>query len=169
MLNDWTHELSDVIYARYEKTGSFPFCVDSILANGHGRVQCLPDSILQAGTDLMGAGMSDMSNASNMSNMPALTPLGCTPPMMFKGGYDISDLPQETCTNTTSDPLKISANETRGWMALNLVNAGAVSALSVSLDGHSMVIYDADGRYVDLQETQVRVPHHCLVPFVNLE
>lgn len=52
LLNDWTHELSDIIFAQYEKTGAFPNCVDSILANGQGRDQCLPESVLQGGTGL---------------------------------------------------------------------------------------------------------------------
>ncbi|KAI9825321.1 MAG: hypothetical protein M1819_000567 [Sarea resinae] len=52
LLNDWTHELSDTIYSQYFRTGAYPFCVDSILANGFGRVQCLPEAVLQAGTGL---------------------------------------------------------------------------------------------------------------------
>ncbi|KFY03313.1 hypothetical protein V490_00210, partial [Pseudogymnoascus sp. VKM F-3557] len=52
LLNDWTHSLSDVIYEQYFETGAFPNCVDSLLANGQGRVQCLPESVLEAGTGL---------------------------------------------------------------------------------------------------------------------
>lgn len=52
ILNDWTYALSDTIYAQYFKTGAFPHCVDSILANGFGRVECLPDYIPYAGTAL---------------------------------------------------------------------------------------------------------------------
>jgi len=43
----------------------------------------------------------------------------------------------------------------QGWAAVHLVNAGAVSRLSVSLDGHSMFVYAADGLYVEPQEVQV--------------
>lgn len=207
LLNDWTHEPSDAIYARYLETGAFPFCVDSILANGHGRVQCLPRHILQAGPGLglrssdnssmhpmsmsmghMGhkmpkrMGMESMtmsmdhatptmtmpsshqtSSGSNSTStmsgmslaMTSLTPRGCMPPMMFRDGYDASDLPPETCTNTTSPLLTIPANRTNGWLALNLVNSGAVSPLRVSLDSHSMFVYAADGLYVEPQETKV--------------
>lgn len=169
MLNDWTHELSDKIYARYEETGAFPFCVDSVLANGQGRVNCLPDSVLKdAAGDGMHSEMSDMPDMPDMHDMPdmsSLTPRGCAPPMMFKPGYNRSDLPPETCTNTSSPLLNIAANNTRGWLALHLVNAGATSALGVSLDGHSMYVYGADGGFVELLETQVSnanttVAHH---------
>lgn len=139
LLNDWTHELSDAIFARYVETGAFPSCVDSILANGHGRVQCLPKE-------------------AEMPGMDALGPHGCMPPMMFKSGFNMSSLPPETCTNTSSPLLVISANQTRGWLALNLVNSGAVSALRVSLDGHSMLLYAADGLFVTPQEIKVACP-----------
>lgn len=227
MLNDWTHELSDTIYARYFKTGAFPHCVDSILANGLGRVECLPDYILKAGTglgldgssssggsapsqmssdsssmsmmgmskrmDMGGSSMSadmtmkgmsttegpmQMTSTSNspmssmapmasmassasmgsMSSTPGMGSLnarGCTPPMMFRPGYNVSSLPLATCANTTSSLLTISANHTQGWLSLNLVNSGAVSKLAVSIDAHSMYVYAADGLYVTLQEFKV--------------
>jgi len=62
LLTDWTHELSDAIYSQYFETGAFPFCVDSILANGYGKVECLPESILQAGVGFgLDTGMPGMS------------------------------------------------------------------------------------------------------------
>ena len=224
LLNDWTHELSDAIFARYLRTGAFPSCVDSILANGLGRVQCLPEAVLQAGpglgiqpddqatasvpratasdmpTDMpsmsgmptmnvlrardmhdmtmdMSVSMasvglstgttsyhSAMSTASGSPEMPkmgSLGPRGCMPPMMFKPGFNLTSLPPETCSNTTSPLLIVSANQTTGWLALNLVNSGAVSALSVSLDGHSMFVYAADGLYVTLQEVKVAMTSLC--------
>ncbi|KAI4245837.1 MAG: hypothetical protein L6R42_010101, partial [Xanthoria sp. 1 TBL-2021] len=265
LLYDWTHDLSDTVYARYFNTGAFPHCVDSLLANGLGRTKCLPDYILRAGpalgldptsvrvsdssqistgTSLMNmskmnkrvvtgdSSMSDhmamqemstnempvmpsmtpmssmtsmsemdsmsetdsmssmpsmsemdslsetdsmssmpsMSGSDSMSSMPSmpnmdssmnmqamgpLSPRGCTPPMMFKPGFNISSLPSETCVNTTSPLLTIHANRTQGWLALNLVNSGAVSKLGVSLDAHSMYVYAADGLFVTLQEVKV--------------
>lgn len=69
LLNDWTHETSDTIYRRYIETGAFPFCVDSLIVNGHGRVTCLPEHILQAGTGL-GLG-SDGNSSMDMGSMMA--------------------------------------------------------------------------------------------------
>ncbi|KAF4469743.1 cupredoxin [Fusarium albosuccineum] len=65
LLNDWTHELSDVVFSRYLKTGAFPSCVDSILANGKGRVQCLPKDDLEAGP---GLGIEPNSTAEPMKS-----------------------------------------------------------------------------------------------------
>ena len=222
LLNDWTHDVSDTIYNRYFETGAFPNCVDSILANGFGRVECLPKYMLQAGP---GLGLGDMDQTSstmpmakrmeremsmdksttsqtstgsmamgttmdmamhtsssmsamqtppspstsgmpmsatmNMpgmsSSMKSLGPRGCMPPMMFKPGFDASSLPPETCTNTSSPLLSIPANHTNGWLALNLVNSGAVSRLRVSLDAHTMFVYAADGLYVEMQEVKVGI------------
>lgn len=232
LLNDWTHDLSDTIYTRFFTTGAFPHCVDSLLANGLGRVQCLPDYILQAGTGLgldsssaggngssqtstdsssmsmtgmhkrmvMGGSsmstdmtmmemstmesavqmtstspMPNMASQSSMASISSMGPMsgssmgsmsgaqgtgslnaqGCTPPMMFNPGFNISSLPPATCANTTSPLLTIPANYTQGWLAVNLVNSGAVSKLAVSLDAHSMYVYAADGLYVTIQEVKV--------------
>jgi hypothetical protein len=217
LLTDWTHVVSDDTYAQYFETGAFPHCADSLLANGLGRVQCLPEDVLQAGPGLgldpseggapastsssmvmsmMGkrqdmtasseettmdmetmsmmssmsmsmpmssiSGMPPMSSDSSMSgmsgmsgNMGPLDPRGCSPVMMFRPGYNMDSLPPSTCTNTTSDLLRIPANTTQGWLSLNFVNAASVAKMSVSLDGHSMYVYAADGLFVALQEVQV--------------
>ena len=196
LLADWYHNLSNLVYNQYFETGAFPNCVDSLLANGMGRVQCLPRQILQAGpslgltspssaeaasstgvelasmtmhspddsTNVMrkvdsesmdSTSSAPMSMESGMMSSNTLGPRGCSLPTMFKPGYNISSLPPETCTNTTSPLLTIAANHSQGWLALHLVNAGATSKLSVSLDAHSMFVYAADGLYVDLQEVKV--------------
>lgn len=56
LLSDWFHELSDTTYERYLETGAFPFCVDSLLTNGMGRINCLSESVLNAG---LGLGIRD--------------------------------------------------------------------------------------------------------------
>ncbi|KAH7009045.1 multicopper oxidase-domain-containing protein [Macrophomina phaseolina] len=52
LLSDWYHRVSDDIFNEYLTTGAFPSCVDSLLANGYGRVRCLPEYILAAGAGL---------------------------------------------------------------------------------------------------------------------
>lgn len=95
------------------------------------------------------SGMSDVSDTSSLG------PKGCSPQMMFKPGYNSSSLPREVCSNTTSDWFRFDVDASEGWKAIHLVNAGAVSRLTVSLDGHSMFVYAADGLYVELQEVKV--------------
>lgn len=225
-MKDWTHELSDKIFARYLQTGAFPGCVDSILANGYGRVECLPEHVLDAGPDLglssgpttayqpsaaatqattavememsgMARRMDDStagqmsmsvmstsgspgpttsmtgrmrmaSSADGSQSMMARGPRSCTPPMMFRPGYNISSLPPETCTNPTSPQLTIPANALQGRLALNLVNSGVVSALRVSLDSYLMYVYAADGLYVTLQEVKISRHSRFLESLANL-
>ncbi|KAI9680058.1 MAG: hypothetical protein M1817_005074 [Caeruleum heppii] len=134
LLNDWTQESSNTIYARYIETGVFPHCVNSILANGRGRIWCLPEQ----------------TQAEK-----GLSPRGCSAPMMFRSGFDAKSLPPESCLPTTTEYLTIQANQTQGWLALNLVNSGSVSKLSISLDAHSFYVYAADGLYTELREAKV--------------
>jgi hypothetical protein len=72
-------------------------------------------------------------SSETMGESMRLGPRDCMPPMMFRPGYDINSLPAETCVNTTSQLLVVKANASLGWLALNLVNSGAVSNLKVSL------------------------------------
>lgn len=230
LLTDWYHESSDKVLAEYNRTGAYPHCVDSLLANGKGRVQCLPQALLDCGPNLcsgsdgsssmsmdssnttpssmasdtsmsmsvptssraemlmpssaasmhMASGMADgpsmtmemqisaptSSNGHQMqqrkrqmmdmsSMMTSLGPRGCTPPMMFRPGFSASDIPSETCTDSKSALLTIPGNDTSGWLALNLVNAGSTSKLTVSLDSHKMNVYAADGLFVKMQEVEV--------------
>lgn len=231
LLADWYHRSSDIIYDEYFTTGAFPQCVDSLLANGYGRIQCLPESVLQAGPGLglesiiandqhdpvsisgiltdttsggdmpmetvsfssmsMDSGSMDMSMSmhkrsssaimttvdpiapdmsmpsaistsmssantmSGMADMTNLGPKGCSMQMMFKPGFNTSSLPAEICSNTTSELFMFSVEASQGWAALHLVNAAAVSRLSVSLDAHSMIVYAADGLYVEPKEVKV--------------
>ncbi|KAL1582284.1 hypothetical protein WHR41_09162 [Cladosporium halotolerans] len=216
LLTDWYHDVSDVVLREYNRTGVFPHCVNSLLANGMGRVQCLPREVLDCGPDLcLGSERSSamsMSSSGNlelprsssaasqdmalmddtassvsttelrpmtksvpsssqrpMGSMPqrkrqmmdmsdmatSLGPRGCTPPTMFRPGYNASDLPPETCTKTMAPLLTIPANSSSGWLALNLVNAGSTSKLTVSLDSHTMYVYAADGLFVKMQEIEV--------------
>lgn len=125
-----------------------------VLANGVGRVICLPEHILQKGPGLGLSGIDTTYSVSDNLTTP-LDVRGCTPPNMFNPGYSLDDLPTPTCVNTTAALLVIPANDTNGWLALHLVNAGSVAKLSVSLDSHAMYVYEADGLFVNLQEVKV--------------
>ena len=104
LLNDWTHELSDTIYAQYYQTGAFPFCVDSILANGLGKVECLPQPILEAGTNLglsPSSAMDTPSFSTMMNSGPMVNDTGSisvsmagmspSPSIMMNSGPTASD------------------------------------------------------------------------------
>lgn len=65
MVNDWFHDTSEEIAARYKATGDAmrPLCANSILFNGMGQVRCPP---LVSGRDSFGcASMMPSSMAEN--------------------------------------------------------------------------------------------------------
>lgn len=134
LLTDCTHDLSGVIYSRYFETGAFPFCVDSILANGYGKVECLPKSILQAGVGLgldtgmpgvseivtgnktvlstaamqgMSTNDPNMSMASPMPDMSTNDPMSGSSAEMSTNGPNISmasPMPDTSTNDPVSDP-----------------------------------------------------------------
>jgi hypothetical protein len=53
-------------------TRAFPNCVDSVLANGYGRVECLPEYVLQAGPGLGQDGANQMSATMSPTSMVML-------------------------------------------------------------------------------------------------
>ena len=143
MIGDWYHDMSDDIWSRYAETGLYPFCVDSILINGKAQVGCLSEDVL------------DTSSIVDQTIEPTeFTPHECT-----SAGVNIVHTPNETCGNTTSPLTIISVDPSKEWMALNLVNTGSVSALSFSIDSHSMWIYAVDGLYVSPREYLILTIH----------
>lgn len=101
-----------------------------------------------------GMDMKQSTSAMPDMSMDSPTPRGCKPPMMFRPGYNASDLPPDTYTNTLSPLLTIPATRTQGWLALNLVNSGSFSISRISLDAHAMLAYAADGVYVQMEEVR---------------
>ena len=151
VINDWDHTLSNTTYSDYLRTEQYPFCVNSLLINGKARIECLPESLLANGPGLGLSSNSTISKESarnsNVSN--ALSPRGCTGSYNPLPAISPSAVPDETCMNTTSTMTVLLVNASSGWIALNFVNAGSVSAITVSIDSHTMWVYAADGLYVN--------------------
>ncbi|KAK0615537.1 Laccase abr2 [Lasiodiplodia hormozganensis] len=188
LLSDWYHRVSDDVYNDYISTGMYPNNVDSLLANGQGQVQCLPqpESGMSMGsssmnmsaaspttsmaegmtmnsgspmtTDTMATEMASMDNmrrrAMEGSSMADMCMSMASTTTAAASAAAMSPMASSTCTNMTAPLLAINANYTRGWLALNMVNGGSITKLSVSLDSHSMHVYAADGFYVKPQEVQ---------------
>merc|ERR1711977_724959 len=93
VLADWYHRPSDIVYGEYFTTGAFPQCVDSLLANGQGRVRCLLQNVLQAGPGL--GIQSDVANDPHDS-----VPMDSTMSMPSMSDTSNSDMPMPTSTTT---------------------------------------------------------------------
>jgi len=132
MLNDWTHDTSDTIYATYFENGVFPYCVDSLLANGMGQVRCLPESILEAGT---GLGLSPTSmtmagmKARQMASMTmAMTSSSST--MMAAAATSLSIASVSTIISMASMPPQSSMTGMAATSLSMLIAGSSMSALS---------------------------------------
>ena len=143
MIGDWYHDMSDDIWSRYAETGQYPFCVDSILINGKARVECLSEAVPDSSWSM-----------DQTSQFAGLSPQGCV-----SAGVNNVQTSNETCVNTTSSLTLIPVDASQEWAALNIVNTGSVSALSFSIDSHSMWIYAVDGVYVSPREYLILTVH----------
>lgn len=146
LLNDWQHELSDKLLGEYVTTGAYPLCVDNVLINGKASADC------QARDE-----SSNDTGTPELQKQPRMSSKGCAMGSM-PSSSKLSRCSQ-TCSNTSGELAVIHADETNGWMALHLANTGLVSDLAFSIDGHSMIVFAADGLYAELSEIQV---HHCI-------
>ncbi|KAJ5240047.1 Cupredoxin [Penicillium chermesinum] len=154
LLNDWTHETSDTIYRRYIETGAFPFCVDSLIANGQGRLHEYDELDRHADLQLHGYGKYDGTRHVNADLYVVPNDLGDHDGLNASLKCNVFHV---RCASYSSrlPLLTIPTNTTQSWLALNLVNSGSISDLSVSLDAHSLWVFAADGLYVTPQEVQV--------------
>ena len=140
LLNDWTHELSDTIYTRFRQTGAFPFCVDSILVNGLGRVECLPQPILEAGTNLglsPSSAMDTPVSSAMISSGPTVSDVGSMSMSMVSGmSPSPSMMMDSSAMESSAASMSIaSANmsPTSGTMSSNdMMSAMAGSSMSMS-------------------------------------
>ncbi|KAF5860521.1 hypothetical protein ETB97_001421 [Aspergillus alliaceus] len=71
ILQHGTQDMDGVpgVTQRYIQTAAFPNCVDTVLANGLGRVECLPKYMLDAGS---GLGLSVGSTATSHTSASAI-------------------------------------------------------------------------------------------------
>jgi FtsP/CotA-like multicopper oxidase with cupredoxin domain len=131
--------------------------VTSIMTSDAGPITESPLATATGDAMQMGSGPMGgiIEGGMGTTDQMALSPRGCSQPMMFKSGYDASFLNPEMCVNT-STPLETIYTGDAEWIAFNIVNAGVTAQLSFSLDSHDMWIYAADGGYVEPQKVQVR-------------
>lgn len=117
LLADWYHSPSNTVYQQYLRTGAFPSCVDSLLANGHGRVQCLPNDLLMAGSGL-GFDSTSTEMASKTSSMPHA----------MNSGSTMASCMNDCATTTNAMPMNTAAS-----MSMAMVRR-AMSAVEIPGD-----------------------------------
>ena len=150
MLSDWT-KFTSAEYLAVEKAANLDvFCVDSILMNGKGSVNCQPQSLLN---ELTNPNLAMLLKATNQS----VSDKGCTPmnagaategdfnntnPSAIPAGMWSGCVP----TNGSMDLIQVDASSE--WANLHFISAASEKALTVSIDQHPMWIYAVDGSYI---------------------
>ncbi|KDQ08359.1 hypothetical protein BOTBODRAFT_191846 [Botryobasidium botryosum FD-172 SS1] len=139
-LGDRKHFDSERDLAEWNRTHIEQLCVDSLLVNGKGRVICPTPQALAPYI------------APPVTN---LTARGCIPPdspILTSGFNDtkpqlVSPDVFYNCDNTTAPFSVVSVDPTGKWAALGFVNTAGLWQIKVSVDGHKLYVYAADGQY----------------------
>ncbi|KAH7325751.1 Cupredoxin [Stachybotrys elegans] len=138
-------------------------CYDSVVFNGKGSVQCLPEEEVAA----------HLSPVQQMylSLIPGLTMTdkACLPAealnLIAGGGGNVSAIPEGVysgCTPTEGSVEVIHAPEPVGcpseqWVAIDIIGAINFMTAAVSIDEHDMWVYAMDGGYIEPQRVQALV------------
>jgi FtsP/CotA-like multicopper oxidase with cupredoxin domain len=129
-------------------------CYDSVVFNGKGSVQCIPEEELEASlTETQEAWLGTIPGST-------LTDKGCVPAevMDFLAGDSGSPelMPEEIfegCTSTVGSVEIISASVS-SWVAIDFIGANNFMIAAVSIDEHDVWVYAVDGTYIVPQRVQ---------------
>ncbi|KAF8729383.1 multicopper oxidase family, partial [Rhizoctonia solani] len=171
MLNvyDYKHYTSEYWMSEWERTDVEQLCIDNIIVNGKGQVQC-PDMteinslaasyqkpLTKKGYVICNYEVcllfADLVYSCMYPNNTLMFPYLDSKPSTVdpKMWYDCS---------STKTPFEVfTAKQADGWVSFILLNSGALWDLRVSIDSHKMYFFAADGHY-----TQVQVATSVLIP-----
>lgn len=130
-----------------------PLCIQSILVNGKGRVQCHNPSVFHR---LAGKNPS-------LAEIPRFDSMGCSRDAGLNG-TDMDNIALEVpgylapCRATQS-PLHIHYTNGRRWQYIHLLNAGGQYTKAFSVDDHPFYVIAVDGIFVVPQKV-----HSMLLP-----
>ncbi|MCJ1286312.1 hypothetical protein MMC26_005657 [Xylographa opegraphella] len=153
LISDWDKFTSAQYTAAEQASNLDLFCVDSILVNGKGAVNCQPQSLLNS---LVNPNLGHLLMAANLT----VTDKGCTPlnrAAFTEGDFnntDTSKLPpglQSGCVPTSGSSETIEVDASHEWVSLNFISAASSKAVVVSVDQHPMWVYAVDGVYIKPQ------------------
>ena len=151
-------------------------CMDSVLFNGKGAVNCQPQSFLD---NLIGPALASLLDGSKLTDKGYafqdylfdcdLTLNRCMILTLYKaqGKYwkdaDLSKLPpglNSGCRATRGSEEVFEVDASNGWVSLNFIGGQSLADIIVSLDGHPMWIYEVDGSYVEPRMTHTLSVYH---------
>ncbi|KAK3365614.1 Cupredoxin [Lasiosphaeria ovina] len=165
MLSDYRHTVSDDTNAIQQASGIELTCLDSILLNGKGNVNCWS---AQKIASLLGP---DQLAFLQLANVSSFSVKGCLPPQVFAAltlpgqpKPNLAAIPADIfdqCTPTKGSREVISVvKETCDddkWLALDVIGGFGLLTTAVAVDGLPMYVYAVDGEYIQPQTVDVLV------------
>jgi FtsP/CotA-like multicopper oxidase with cupredoxin domain len=146
-ISDWQHLDSAAHFQAQVDSGTDLFCSNSILVNGRGKVSCPPIEELMSLASPPALGLLNGRN---------VTAMGCTPPDIVEiaGNFEfnLDELPAElaySCNPTENAPTIFHVDSAQRWVSFNFILAASVQVPIVSIDGHELWIYEADGHFIE--------------------
>ncbi|KAJ4359831.1 uncharacterized protein N0V89_000387 [Didymosphaeria variabile] len=151
IISDWRHKTSSETWDLEVAAGlESAVCVDSLLVNGKGAVDCWSREELTKYTNPAVAPVLQQANLS-------MTDKGCLPAEVLATLFPSPDtnltaLPSsvfDVCTPTQGSREVIKAPCSDKWMALDIISSAGIATFAVSIDEHPLWVYAVDGHYIE--------------------
>ncbi|KAH7348022.1 multicopper oxidase-domain-containing protein [Pyrenochaeta sp. MPI-SDFR-AT-0127] len=152
LLSDWRHRTSEDTWNDQLVSGlESAICMDSLLVNGKGAVNCWSREDIDA---LTNPGIAPLLKANGLQ----LTNKGCLPPKMFQillgpnAAINPAALPPsvfEVCTPTQGSREVIKAPHGKKWLALDIISTAGIDTFAFSIDEHPLWVYAVDAHYIE--------------------
>ncbi|PYI04188.1 laccase TilA [Aspergillus sclerotiicarbonarius CBS 121057] len=147
MLSDWRALTSEEVWRGEEETGLDSYCVNAILVNGKGSIDC-PGQ--QAQNQLASAAQKQILGNQSLTDTGCISPYlvstegtfphnySAMPPTMFYG-----------CVPGNGGTARLLVDPSVKYVSYDLTSAAGVSMITFSIDEHPLYIYAVDGRYIE--------------------
>ncbi|KAJ5824097.1 Multicopper oxidase type 2 [Penicillium robsamsonii] len=147
MISDWFHNTSEELRDIAVSANLDTLCADSILINGKGRVHCIDSAYL---TSLTPAPLTPLLQGMNYTAKGCL-PVGNTYAQTTSSQHNYTAIPPsmfDKCIATETMEEVVKVDTRKGWVSLNLIGSASISVPTVSINNHSLWVYEVDGRYI---------------------
>lgn len=158
IVSDWQHVTSAQHFQLEQSSNLDLWCVQSVLFNGKGRVNCLtPQQQQEALAPPFQALYRGPLNGSSPS------PNGCLPFVPFTtvvqgrpAEIHPDQVPPEItgCSATDAPLYDYQVDASKRWVSLNIIGAASIVNPVISLDQHDLWVYAIDGRYIEPYKAQ---------------
>ncbi|KAJ5788527.1 Multicopper oxidase type 2 [Penicillium paradoxum] len=146
-VSDWFHNTADELREISHAANIDTLCADSVLLNGKGRVRCVDSAYL---TSQVPPSLAYLLQGMNYTAKGCL-PLENTYAQTTFAHHDYTAVPPtlfDQCKATESSEEVIKVNPSKGWTSLNFISSSSISTPTVSINSHSLWIYEVDGQYI---------------------